>query len=59
VISHATHGFKPKPHTPNLSPRPKLQRAPWWLQTIHVASFDPCRFHHIVGFSKSLSKPRC
>ena len=32
---------------------------PWWLQTIHVESFDPCRLHHIVGFIKSLSKPWC
>jgi len=28
-------------HTPNLTPRPKLHQAPWWLHAIHVASFDP------------------
>jgi len=46
-------------HTPNLSPRSKLHQTPWWLQSIHFASIDPCRLHHIVGFIKSLSRPWC
>jgi len=50
------HGFEPKPHShiPNLSLRPKLPPSSMMAWSNPLASFDPCRLHHIVGFIKLL-----